>query len=141
MNRSIGLFLLNIAVAGYLFATGIMSFGNRGFGGANPEIRQAVEALFGRGDLSNFLVIVLAVLAIAAGVFILLRLFNIHIPMLDLLLVICAAVWVVFIIMIDIIAPINSSADFNFINWLRVFCPHLMVLSGILLSTNRFGGK
>ena len=141
MSKGIGHIILNFAVAGYLFATGIMGFGERTWSRLNPEIRQAVEAVFGRGDFTNILVVVLSIIAVAAGVLILLRLFSVGIPMLDILLTVCAIVWVVFIIMINIIAPLNSSGNFNFINWLRVICPHLMVLAGILLSTERFGGR
>ena len=141
MSKGIGMFLLNIAVAGYLFATGIMGMGERTWARLNPEIRQAVEAIFGRGDFSNVLVILLSIIAIIAGILILLRLFNIGIPMLELCLVICAIVWIVFIIMINIIAPLNSRGNFNFIQWLRVICPHIMVLAGIMMSTERFGGR
>jgi hypothetical protein len=133
-NRSIGVILMNIAVAVYLFATGIIGFKSGG------EIRDAVSALFGTGDLSNVLVIILAVLAIAAGVFILLKLFGIIIPMFDIILIILALSWLFFIIMIDIVHPINKG-NTDFVDWLRIFGSHLMVLSGMMLATERFNKK
>jgi hypothetical protein len=136
---SIGVLLMNIAVACYLFATGILGFITRNQG----EIRSTVTAIFGRGDFSNVLIVILSILAIAAGIFIILRLFGSIIPMTELILLILAIVWVVFIIMIDIIAPLKADSSFNserFISWLIGVSTHLMVLAGIALSTNRFGG-
>ena len=141
MDKSIGNLVLNISVALYLFATGILGFSGRTLlPSSNPEIRQAVSALF-RGDLAEILIVVLSIMAIAAGVFIILRLLNISIPLIDLLLVILAIVWVVFIVMIDIVAPLNARSKPAFISWLLGFSSHLMVLGGILLSTERFGGR
>jgi asparagine N-glycosylation enzyme membrane subunit Stt3 len=85
------------------------------------------------------LVVVLAVLAIVAGVFILLKLFGLVFPMSNLILIILATAWLVFIIMIDIIHPLKNKPEF--VNWLRDFGAHLMVLGGILLATDRFGRK
>ena len=138
MNRSIGGVLMNIAVALYLLATGILGLTGRKFF-PDGEIRRAVTSLF-KGDIAEILIVVLGVLAIAAGVFILMKLFGIVIPLTELLLVILAIVWLVFIIMIDIVYPLNSSRNTNFVDWLRNFGSHLMVLAGIILTTERFGG-
>lgn len=138
MNRSIGLLLLNFSVALYLFATGILGLTGRKFF-PDGEIRRAVTSLF-KGNIAEILIVVLAVLAIAAGVFILMKLFGIVIPVTELLLVILAIVWVVFILMIDIVYPLNHSKSANFIDWLRTFGSHVMALGGILLATERFGG-
>jgi len=141
MNKSIGNFVLIVSVALYLFATGILGFSGRTLlPGSNSEIRQAVTALF-RGDFAEVLIIILSVMAIAAGVFIILRLLNIEIPHINLLLIILAIVWVVFIVMIDIVAPLNARNKPAFIIWLLGFSSHLMVLGGILLSTERFGSR
>jgi hypothetical protein len=133
-NRGLGVFVMNIAVAAYLFATGIIGFKSGG------EISHAVGSLFS-GNLANALVVVLSVLAIAAGVFILLKLFGLVFPMSNLILIILAIAWLVFIIMIDIIRPLGSNWNPTFIDWLQGFGAHLMVLGGILLATDRFGRK
>jgi hypothetical protein len=143
---SIGALLMNLAVACYLFATGIMGFAEKSIKTAlnKPEIRQAVEGVFtGRDfkDLNEVLIVIFSILAIAAGVCIVLKIFSVQIPMFDLVLIILAIVWLVFIILIDVIAPINSKKDFDLIDWLRIFSPHLMVLAGIALATDRFGCK
>ena len=141
MNKSIGAYVLNFSVALYLFSTGILGFsGRRLLPNSNPEIRQAVSSLF-RGDLAEVLIVIISILAIAAGVFIILKLFNVDIPVIELPLIILAIVWIVFIIMIDIVAPLNARNKPDFINWLLGFSSHLMVLGGIILSTERFGGR
>jgi len=139
MDKSIGGILLNFSVAIYLLATGILGLTGRKYF-PNGEIRLAVTSLFKRGDFAEILIVVLAILAIAAGAFILLKFFGISIPITELLLVILAIVWVVFIIMIDIVYPINHKGS-NFVDWMRTFASHLMVLAGITLSTERFGGR
>ena len=138
MDRSIGGILLNFSVAVYLLATGILGLTGRKFF-PDGEIRRAVTSLF-KGDFAEILIVVLAILAIAAGAFILLKFFGINIPITELLLVILAIVWVVFILMIDIVYPINHKGT-NFVDWMRTFASHLMVLAGITLSTERFGGR
>ena len=137
MNRSIGFTILNFAVAIYLLATGILGLtGRKWF--PDGEIRRAVTAIF-KGNFAEILIVILAILAIAAGAFILLKFFGIVIPLTELLLVILAIVWVVFIIMIDIYYPLTKKGG-NFVEWLRTFGSHLMVLGGIAASTERFGG-
>jgi hypothetical protein len=56
------------------------------------------------------------------------------------ILIVLAIAWVVIIIMIDVIHPLNSRGNVNFVDWLRIFGTHLMVLGGICLATERFGG-
>jgi hypothetical protein len=85
------------------------------------------------------LIVILAVLAIAAGVFILIKFFGVSIGITELLLIILAITWVVFILMIDIVYPLNSKG-INFIDWLRTIGSHVIVLAGITLATERFGG-
>ena len=136
MNKSIGFIVLNISVAIYLLATGILGLTGRKFF-PDGEIRRAVTSLF-KGNIAETLIIILAILAIAAGVFILLKFFGIDIAINELILIILAIVWLVFIIMIDIVYPINKGA--NFLDWLRSIGSHLMVLGGIMFATERFGG-
>jgi hypothetical protein len=139
MRRGIGMFLMNIAVACYLLCAGILAFNNKWLD--SSEIRGAVTGVLGRGDFTNIVVIVLAVFAIAAGVFILLRLFNISLPLpIDLILIVLCIVWLVLILLMDIIPGLQNFGEGNFIDWLLPFSTHLMVLAGIALATERFGG-
>jgi len=138
MNKTFGYVLLNFAVAVYLIATGILGISGRKFF-PDGEIRKAVTSLF-KGDVAEMLIIIFAVVAIAAGAFVLLKFFGINIPITELLLVILAIVWFTFIIMMDVVHPINNHKNFNFIEWLRGLGSHLMAMGGILAATERFGG-
>jgi len=137
MNRNLAGTVLNFGVAIYLLATGILGLAGKSFF-SDGEIRKAVTSIFS-GNFAEILIVILAIVAIAAGVFILLKFFGIVIPVTELLLVILTIVWVIFIIMVDIIAPL-SGKGMNFVDWLRILGSHLVVLAGIALATERFGG-
>jgi hypothetical protein len=138
MNKGIGFMLLNFSVAIYLFATGILGISGQKFFADGGEIRRAVTSVFS-GNFAEILIAILAVLAIAAGVFILFKFFGVSIAITELLLIILAITWVVFILMIDIVYPLNHKGT-NFVDWLRIFGSHIMALAGIILATEHFGG-
>ena len=130
--KGIGNLLLNIAVALYLFANGVLGFDKKG------EFFSMANAIFER-DLANVVAIVLSVFAIAAGVFLLLQLFKIEIGITDLILFIFVIVWVVFIVIIDIYNPIFGKGKTDFLPYLVQLSAHLMVLGALVSSTKRFG--
>ena len=132
MNR-ISLILLNIAAALYLFANGIMGVGKDRSG----EFVTMVRAIFGRSDIAPILIVVLSVCGIAAGILLLLSLFKIEFPIKDILLLVFIIVWVVFIVSVDIIGPLQGSVAF--LPYLVRVSTHLMVLGTLLTSTKRFG--
>jgi hypothetical protein len=135
MNKSIGFLILNISTALYLFAIGVLGFSDKIFGGG--EIRQAANAIF-RGNVANICALILSVCAIAAGIFILLRFFGAEIAITELLLIILMIVWIIFIILIDIV-PLTGGKS-NFVDFLKSIGAHLMVLGGMALATEHFGG-
>jgi hypothetical protein len=138
-GRAKGLLLLNLAVAIYLFATGIM--GIMGIMGRmeNSEILVAVHSIFpDGGDFATILIVILSVMAIAAGVFLLIRIFGISVSNTETLLIILAVTWLIFILMIDIIPHLSKKNEFN-LYWLKTFGSHVMVLAGIILGTKKFG--
>ena len=137
-SRSIGFFILQLAVALYLFATGILGLSGKTWF-REGEIRRAITAIFS-GDFAEILIIVVAVCAIAAGVLLLLELFGFEIRITELLLIPLIIVWVIFIILVDIIHPLNSRGA-NFVDVLRSLGSHLMVLGGMLCASRRFGGR
>jgi len=135
--KSKGFMLLNLAVAIYLFATGIMGITDRDGGG---EIRIAVNKMNFEGDFAKILIVILSVLAIAAGIFLLIKLFGVSISNIETLLLVLAITWLVFIVMIDIVPLLSKKVDFS-LEWLKVFGSHAMVLAGIALGTEKFGIK
>ncbi|ULQ60623.1 hypothetical protein K7I13_04920 [Brucepastera parasyntrophica] len=137
MKRSIGLIILQVSVALYLFVNGIL-----GLSKDSNEFTRLIKEIFGRGDLSNILAIVFSVCAIIAGLFLLLELFSLPIPVTDLILFIFIILWAVYIILVDIIAPIRSSGSFfntfNIWSYLSTLSSHLMVLGSIMAVNKRF---
>ena len=140
MNKSIGGYFLFLATALYLLATGILGLADKKIFKDGGEIRNAVAALSIKGNLAETLIVIFSILAIAAGAFILLKFFGIEIPMTELLLVVLAIFWLVFIIMFDIVNPLSSNKNVVFVDWMRGIGSHLMVLGALLLATERFGG-
>jgi hypothetical protein len=135
MSKNIGLVILNISTALYLIATGILGFSDRLFKGG--EIRQAAHAIF-RGNVADICAVVLSLCAIAAGAFILLRFFGAEIAITELLLIVLMIVWILFILLIDILPLANGKS--HFVDFLRSAGSHLMVLGGMALATEHFGG-
>lgn len=139
MNKSIGLFVLQISVALYLFATGILGMSGKSWF-KEGEIRKAVTAVF-KGDFAEILIVIFAVCAIAAGILLVLDLLGIEIEITDLILLILMIVWVVFIFLMDIYYPIKNNKNSNFVDYLRGLGSHLMVLGGMACVSKRLGGR
>jgi len=134
--KSKGLLLLNLAVALYLFAAGVMGILKE----TENEIGSAVSEIFkGGGSVPEVLIIVLSVVAIAAGIFLILKVFGISISNTEMLLIILAVVWLIFILMIDVIYPLSSDHKPPFLPWLQQIGSHAMVLAAILMGTSKFG--
>jgi len=135
MNR-LGFFLLNLAVALYLFANGILGFANAN----KSEFSTIVRAIFPRGwDFNNVLVIVLSACAIVAGVFLLVAVFKNDVPVINVILYIFIGLWVIFIVIVDIISPVSNGRIGDLLDFLRQLSTHCMVLGAIITSTRRFG--
>jgi hypothetical protein len=94
--------------------------------------------LGGNSELVNILAIVISVSALAAGVFMLLALFKIDVPITDLILLVFIVMWIIFIIIVDIIYPLSNRRNVDILRYLRDLAAHLMVLGAFLSSTKRF---
>jgi len=144
MNR-IGSILLNVSVALYLFANGIVGikseevyfFNIRISGGDFGKMLNTLSIKTGNG-FGQVLLIVLSVCAIAAGILILLSLFKIDVPITDTLLLVFICLWVVFIVIVDIVNPLQKSNNIKFLQYLLQLSPHLMVLGALVTSSKRF---
>jgi len=144
MNR-LGVLVLNIAVALYLFANGIVGISKEKdfWGRPSGEFGKMIRTIFKsdnpfkKDNLSEVLIIVLSVCAIAAAIFLLLQLFKVQIGVTDLILFIFVIVWAVFIVIVDIIAPLNDKSKTEFLPYLIQLSGHLMVLGALTSSTKR----
>jgi len=139
--KNIGVFLLNIAAALYLFANGIVGFSREkflGFSFGGGEFGKMVNTIFesANGDFKYVLTIVLSVCAIAAGVFLLLTLFSAKIPITDLILLVFICLWVAFIVIVDIISPLKDGI--KILDYLLQITPHIMILGTLVIANKRF---
>jgi len=135
MNK-LGYFLLNIAVALYLFANGIIGLNNKLFD--NRIFYDMVKTIFGTGKFTNGLTVVLSVCAIIAGVFLLLSVFKNDIALTEIILLVFIILWVIFIVIVDIIRPLQGNGP-KLLEYLTILAAHLMVLGALISSTRRFG--
>jgi hypothetical protein len=140
MNK-LGYFLLNIAVALYLFANGVIGLnGNRWGLGDKRIFYNMLKTIFGTGNFTNVLTIVLSVCAIVAGVFLLLSVFKNDIALTEIILLVFIILWVIFIVIVDIINPLQGKGlQPKFLEYLTILAAHLMVLGALVSSTRRFG--
>jgi len=126
MDR-IGNLLLYIAAALYLFINGIWGFSGYG------DFATMSKAIFS-GNVAELVTIILSVIGLIAGALLLLQLFRIAIPRIELLMLIVIIVWVVFIVIVDIIRPLGSGFG-DFLGYLAQVAIHLMILGALITSS------
>ena len=131
MNR-LGLFLLNIAVALYLFVNGIVGFINV----KESAFSAIVSTIFSGWHFNYVLIIVLSVCAIIAGVFLITASFRNDVLVTRIILLVFIVLWAVFIVTVDIINPL-SYGKVEFLTYLNNLSAHLMILGALILSIRR----
>ena len=136
MDRGIGSFLWQISVALYLIANGVLGLTDKG-----GDMVVIYRAVFGRGDFTTILALVTSIIALVAGIAIVLEIFHLELPFLDTLIFIIAIVWAVYII-VELISWITGkgSASFEKDFWhvIQMLAVHLMVFGSLLVSSKRF---
>jgi hypothetical protein len=136
MNRGIGSFLWQISVALYLIANGVLGLADKG-----GDFAVIYRAVFGRGDFTSILALVTSVIALVAGIAVILEIFSLELPFLDTLISIIAIVWAVYIV-VELISWITGKGSNSFAKdfWhvLQMLAVHLMVLGSLLVSSKRF---
>jgi len=124
----IGAIIWKLAVALYLLATGVLG------------------TFFKRGDLASIInhvlkgdifIVIAGVIALLAGLFLLLEMFNIKISILDTLILIVAIIWAVFVIIL-FIQWIGSGFSL-FWDSLQRLGVYIMVLASLLIASKKFG--
>ncbi|MCL2720716.1 MAG: hypothetical protein FWD47_05195 [Treponema sp.] len=121
----LGAFIWKIAVALYLFATGVMGMTKGG----------DLSVIFGViGQGNSILVVIAGVIALIAGVCIILEMLNVSISFLDTLILIIAIIWVVFTILMVIVLIGNF-------DWapLANVAVYVMVSASLLIASKKFG--
>jgi hypothetical protein len=132
MNRSLGAFLWQLSVALYLIANGVLGIDRGG------DFAIIYRTVFGRGDITTFLAIVTGIVALVAGITLILELFQIKLSFLYLFIFIVFIVWAVYIV-VEFIYWLNSGA-FSKDLWhvLQMLAVHLMVLGSLLTASRKF---
>ena len=132
MEGKLGSFLWKISVALYLIANGVLGLVGNGKG----DFSIIFGAIFGKN--SGVLVTIASVIALVAGIAILLEMLNIQLSFLDTLILIIAIIWAVYVI-VEIIAWITGKyKNSNLWEILQRLAVHLMVLSSLLIASKKF---
>lgn len=150
MNRSLGVYISHAAAALYLLAAGALGLMEKNLWrglrlvmtpqeAAGNEIADTLTRIFGTGNLSKTLIVLFSVLALLGGVFLLLQLFGLRIPPVDIILLVFLAVWLGFIVLSDLVCALKDTRNFVFLPWLKVFASHLVVLGTLVSGSHRFG--
>ena len=141
MKRSIGLIILQIAVALYLLVSGVTGLLNSSAGDLAGVIG-FLNDLFKNPSMVTLLVIVLSISEIIAGFFLLVELFTTDLRVTDMILFIFVILWIANIILVDFIAPISGGTIFKSVDsvlrYVSVLSSHLMVLGALILVSKKF---
>jgi len=117
-----------ISVALYLIANGVLGVSK----GGDFAI---IFRQFLKGDI-NLLIQIAGAVSLAAGIALILELFNVELPFLETLILIIAIIWAVYIL-INLIAWVQTGFD-NFWYKLQQLAVHLMVFASLLIATKKF---
>ncbi|MCL2805981.1 MAG: hypothetical protein FWD26_08590 [Treponema sp.] len=129
MKAGLGNFLWKISVALYLIANGVLGLSKGG------DFAIIFRSVF-RSNV-DILVVIAGVIALVAGVAVLLEMFNIKLSFLDTLILIVAIIWAVYVVL-GIISWVISGFD-SFWYVLQRLAVHVMVLSSLLIASKKFG--
>ena len=128
MNKGLGVFVWQIAVAVFLIAIAVMGFSKSG------DLDEILGSIF-KGDVKNILVIVASIIALLAGVGLVFELLGAQISFLSTLIFVVAIVWAVFIVLL-IIKGLKSGFSMVLLRELAVYT---MVLGSLLGASGKFG--
>ena len=126
MRNGIGILVWKISVVLYLIANGILGIQKRG----------DLSAIIGhiiKGN-NDIFVIIAGVIALIAGIAVLLEMLNISIPGRDTLILIIAIIWVIFVIF----KILHLCSGFS-IGGLAELSVYLMVLASLMAASGKFG--
>jgi len=133
MKEGIGIFLWKISVALYLIANGALGLAKYSGGDFSIIFKRMG---FG-GDTLNLFVVVASVIALVAGIAILLEMFQVQLSFLDTLIFIIAIIWAVYVA-IEIISWVRVGFK-DLWQTLQMLAVHTMVLASLLIASKKFG--
>jgi len=134
MKDGVGIFLWKISVALYLIANGVLGL-SRSFWN-NGDFWIIFDRMGFQGNALTLFVTIASVIALVAGIAILLKMFNVSLSFLDVLIFIIAIIWAVYVI-IEVISWITHPRDNNIWSTLQMLAVHLMVLANLLIACGK----
>ncbi len=141
MKRSIGLILLQIAVALFLLVSGVTGLMGSSAGELAPVL-DFLNGLFNSTSIVTIMIIILSVFEVIAGFFLLWELFTTDLRVTDMIVFIIIVLWIAMIVLVDFIGPIGDGKIFrsvpSLLSYLSVLSSHLMVLGGLILVCKKF---
>ena len=132
MKDGIGIFIWKLSVAAYLIANGVLGLTRAKSGDFDIIFRR----LGFKGDTLNVFVIVAGVIALIAGIAILLEMFDVSLPFLDTFVLVVAIIWAVYIV-VNIISWFTGGMG-DFWHFLQRLAVHSMVLGSLLVASRKF---
>lgn len=140
MKRSIGLTILQIAVALYLLVSGVTGLLGSNAGDLAPVVVFFTD-FFKSSTVVTIIVIVLSVCEIIAGFFLLAELFTADLKATDVILFVFIVLWVANILLVDFLGTLSEGTAFKTVNsvltYLSTLSSHLMVLGALISVTKK----
>jgi len=133
MKDGLGIFLWKISVALYLIANGVLGLQKW----AGGDFMVIFKRMSFSGDALSVFVAIASVVALVAGIAIILEMLNVTFPFLDTLIFIIAIIWVIYII-IEIVGWITGKSGGSLWPILQMLAVHVMVLANLLIASKRF---
>jgi hypothetical protein len=127
MKGGIGILLWKISVALYLIANGVLGITN--YSGGDFKI------IFDRMQFPSIFVTIASVIALVAGILVLLEMLNVKVSFLDTLILIIAIIWAIYVV-IELIGWVKAGFD-DFWHILQRLAVHLMVLASLLIASRK----
>ena len=134
MKRTVGLVVLQIALAFFLFVAGVLGL-IRSTAGELGQTIALLDAVFRSQTITTIIIITLAVAELIAGVFLIVEFFSGEIRLTNVILLVFMILWIVNIVLIDIIGSINGNiftSTMSVLNYLSQLSRHLMILGAII---------
>ena len=134
MKRTVGLVVLQIALAFFLIVAGVLGL-IRSTAGELGQTIALLDAVFRSQPITTIIIITLAVAELIAGVFLIVEFFSGEIRLTNVILLGFMILWIVNIVLIDIIGSINGNiftSTMSVLNYLSQLSRHLMILGAII---------
>lgn len=133
MRRSMGITVLQIALAVFLVVSGVTGLMQSTAGNLNP-VAVFMTQLLKSSTMGTAIIISIAVCELIAGFFLLMGLFTLSPRILNVILIIFTVLWIINIVLIDFIGTFNSGIHGvqGLLTYLQQLSGHLMVLGALI---------